>query len=58
LRMTSEAIQLHGGIGMTHEADVGMYFKAARVANLVAGDREFHRMRAGLLLGIEWNGTL
>lgn len=58
LRMTSEAIQLHGGIGMTEEADVGMYFKAARVANLVAGDREFHRMRAGLLLGIDRNGAL
>jgi alkylation response protein AidB-like acyl-CoA dehydrogenase len=58
LRATSEAIQLHGGIGMTHEADVGLYFKAARVADMVAGDRAFHRTRAGQLLGIVTSGVL
>lgn len=52
VRMTSEAIQLHGGIGMTHEADIGLYFKAARVANTIAGDNVFHRTRASQLLNI------
>jgi alkylation response protein AidB-like acyl-CoA dehydrogenase len=57
LRVTSEAIQLHGGIGMTHEADVGLYFKSARVANQFGGDDVFHRARAGQLLGIEGNSS-
>lgn len=56
LHVTAEAIQLHGGIGMTEEADVGLYFKAARVADHVAGDHQFHRSRAGLLLGIDTVG--
>ncbi len=52
LRVTSEAIQLHGGIGMTHEADIGLYFKAARTANSLAGNNAFHRTRASKLLNI------
>jgi alkylation response protein AidB-like acyl-CoA dehydrogenase len=52
VHMTSEAIQLHGGIGMTHEADIGLYFKAARIANTIAGDNAFHRTRASELLNI------
>jgi alkylation response protein AidB-like acyl-CoA dehydrogenase len=52
VHMTSEAIQLHGGIGMTHEADIGLYFKAARIANTIAGDNAFHRTRASQLLNI------
>jgi alkylation response protein AidB-like acyl-CoA dehydrogenase len=59
VRVTSEAIQLHGGIGMTHEADIGLYFKAARIANTIAGDNAFHRTRASKLLNITapQNGT-
>jgi alkylation response protein AidB-like acyl-CoA dehydrogenase len=57
LRVTAEAIQLHGGIGMTHEADVGLYFKSARVANQFGGNHVFHRARAGSLLGIEGNSS-
>jgi acyl-CoA dehydrogenase len=52
IRVTSEAIQLHGGIGMTHEADAGLYFKAAHTASTIAGDAMFHRARASRLLDI------
>jgi acyl-CoA dehydrogenase len=59
VRTTAEAIQLHGGIGMTHEADIGLYFKAARIANTIAGDNAFHRTRASRMLDIisPQNGT-
>ena len=40
-----EGIQMHGGIGMTDEADIGLYAKRARVAELTFGDAAFHRDR-------------
>jgi alkylation response protein AidB-like acyl-CoA dehydrogenase len=52
LRVASEGIQLHGGVGMTDEANVGLYFKAARVADLLAGHHLVHKSRAAALLGI------
>ena len=36
------AIQLHGGIGITDEQDVGLYFKRLRVLNGLFGDADFH----------------
>ena len=44
-----EGIQLHGGIGMTDEHDIGFYAKRARGAELTFGDAGYHRARfAGL----------
>lgn len=40
---TSEALQLHGGIGMTDEADIGLYLKRARVLSIILGDVHHHR---------------
>jgi alkylation response protein AidB-like acyl-CoA dehydrogenase len=37
-----QAIQLHGGIGMTEEYQVGHYFKRAIVADLLLGSSERH----------------
>jgi alkylation response protein AidB-like acyl-CoA dehydrogenase len=37
-----QAIQLHGGIGMTEEYRVGHYFKRAVVADLLLGSGERH----------------
>lgn len=45
LAVTKEAIQLHGGIGMTDEHDIGMYLKRARVAAWTLGDGAWHRDR-------------
>jgi alkylation response protein AidB-like acyl-CoA dehydrogenase len=37
-----EGIQMHGGIGMTDEADIGLYMKRARVLAELFGDANFH----------------
>jgi alkylation response protein AidB-like acyl-CoA dehydrogenase len=40
-----EAIQMHGGVGMTDEHDIGLFVKRARVAELTFGDAAHHRDR-------------
>jgi alkylation response protein AidB-like acyl-CoA dehydrogenase len=40
-----EAIQMHGGIGMTEEHDIGLFLKRARTAELTFGDAAHHRDR-------------
>ena len=37
-----EAIQLHGGIGMTMEYKVGHYFKRLTMIDIMFGDAEYH----------------
>ncbi len=41
----AQAIQLHGGIGMTEECAVGHYFKRAVVAETLFGGRSVHEAR-------------
>lgn len=48
---TNEAVQLHGGIGMTDEYDMGFYMKRARVAEQMFGDQRFHQRRFATLSG-------
>ncbi len=40
-----EAVQMHGGIGMTDALDIGLYMKRARVAAELLGDAGFHADR-------------
>jgi len=40
-----EAVQMHGGIGMTDEVDVGLFMKRARAAQELFGDANFHADR-------------
>ncbi|HEY2734413.1 MAG TPA: acyl-CoA dehydrogenase family protein [Polyangiales bacterium] len=49
--ITREAIQLHGGIGMTDEHDIGFYLKRAAVAESTLGDAIYHRDRFAKLRG-------
>jgi len=42
-RSGKEGIQMHGGIGVTDEYDIGFYFKRARVTQMLFGDSGFHR---------------
>ena len=42
---TQEAIQMHGGVGVTDEYDVGLYFKRVHVAQQMFGDAGFHADR-------------
>lgn len=37
-----EAVQMHGGIGMTDEYDIGFYMKRIRVAEALYGDNNYH----------------
>ncbi|TMB43718.1 MAG: acyl-CoA dehydrogenase [Deltaproteobacteria bacterium] len=46
-----EAVQMHGGIGMTDEHDIGFYLKAARAAEIMFGDAAYHRDRVARLDG-------
>jgi acyl-CoA dehydrogenase len=49
LQIGYEAVQMHGGIGMTDEHDVGLYLKRARGAELQFGD--------GAAIAIRWRGS-
>lgn len=50
-QVASEGIQLHGGIGMTDEHDIGFYFKRARAAAFAFGDGAWQRARWARLAG-------
>jgi alkylation response protein AidB-like acyl-CoA dehydrogenase len=43
--VANEAVQMHGGIGMTDEHEIGFYLKRARAAELTFGDATWHRDR-------------
>jgi alkylation response protein AidB-like acyl-CoA dehydrogenase len=49
--VANEAVQMHGGIGMTDEHEIGFFLKRARVAELTFGDAHFHRDRWARLSG-------
>jgi alkylation response protein AidB-like acyl-CoA dehydrogenase len=49
--VTAQGIQLHGGIGITDEHDIGLYFKRMQVLATLCGDEEFHVMRYAALPG-------
>jgi alkylation response protein AidB-like acyl-CoA dehydrogenase len=40
-----EAVQMHGGMGMTDEFDMGLFMKRARVLQELFGDADFHADR-------------
>ncbi|MBT7566016.1 MAG: acyl-CoA dehydrogenase family protein [Porticoccaceae bacterium] len=48
---TNEAIQIHGGIGMTDEYEIGFFIKRARPAQMLYGDYNYHANRFALLSG-------
>lgn len=49
--VSNEALQMHGGIGMTDEFDIGLFMKRARVTQASFGDSAFHRARYASLEG-------
>ena len=46
-----EGIQMHGGIGMTDEHDIGLFAKRVRGDELTFGDAAYHRDRFARLAG-------
>lgn len=49
-QVCAQAIQLHGGIGMTEEYTIGHYFKRAVVADILLGTSDQHDADRGALL--------
>jgi alkylation response protein AidB-like acyl-CoA dehydrogenase len=49
--ITCESLQMHGGIGMTDEEEIGLFLKRAKAAELTLGDAAYHRNRFAALTG-------
>jgi len=49
--ISNEAVQMHGGIGVTDELEIGFFLKRARVAMQLLGDSGYHRDRYATLCG-------
>lgn len=49
--VSNEAVQMHGGIGVTDELEIGFFLKRARMAIQLLGDSGFHRDRYASLSG-------
>jgi alkylation response protein AidB-like acyl-CoA dehydrogenase len=47
----NEGVQMHGGIGMTDEHEIGFFMKRSRVAQATFGDTRFCRDRYARMLG-------
>ena len=47
----NETVQMHGGIGVTDEEDIGLFLKRARVAQFTLGNSAHHRERFARLGG-------
>jgi alkylation response protein AidB-like acyl-CoA dehydrogenase len=46
-----EGVQMHGGIGMTDEYDIGLYMKRDRSLNEFFGDAYYHADRVATMNG-------
>jgi alkylation response protein AidB-like acyl-CoA dehydrogenase len=55
--VTRQGIQLHGGIGVTDEHNVGLFFKRMHVLGTLFGDELFHLQRYASLPSFEKNVT-
>jgi len=49
--VSNEAIQMHGGIGVADEYDLGFYLKRARVVEQIFGSSKFHTERYANISG-------
>jgi alkylation response protein AidB-like acyl-CoA dehydrogenase len=50
-RAVQEGVQMHGGMGMTDEFDIGFFMKRARVCEELFGDANFHAEQLALMRG-------
>ena len=49
--VSNEAVQMHGGIGVTDEYDIGFFLKRARVAEQIFASSKFHTERYANISG-------
>lgn len=52
-KVAQEAVQLHGGIGVTDELNVAHYFKRITTINMMLGDSDYHLRRYSETLAAE-----
>jgi len=52
-KVAGTGIQLHGGIGMTWEHDLQLYFNCAKASEVAFGDATWHRERVAQLMSNE-----
>lgn len=43
--ISDEAVQMHGGMGVTDALDIGLFLKRSRVCNQLLGDTHWHHLR-------------
>ena len=48
-RAVQEGVQMHGGMGMTDQFDIGFFMKRARVCEELFGDANYHADRLARL---------
>jgi acyl-CoA dehydrogenase len=51
VHVANEAVQMHGGIGVTDDFHIGLYLKRARATEVLFGDATFHLRRWAQLSG-------
>ena len=52
VRVATDSLHVHGGLGFTWDHDAHLYFKRARSSRLLFGDPPHHRERLARLLGL------
>ncbi|HEX2046857.1 MAG TPA: acyl-CoA dehydrogenase [Acidimicrobiales bacterium] len=52
VRVATDSLHVHGGLGFTWDHDAHLYFKRARSSRLLFGDPNFHRERLARQLGL------
>jgi alkylation response protein AidB-like acyl-CoA dehydrogenase len=52
VRVATDSLHVHGGLGFTWDHDAQLYFKRARSSRLLFGDPAFHRVRLARHLGL------
>jgi alkylation response protein AidB-like acyl-CoA dehydrogenase len=56
-RVTASAIQAHGGIGFTWEADVHWLYKRAQLDAALLGEAKHHRANLARILARQLSGS-
>lgn len=49
--IAAEGVQMHGGMGMTNDLDIGLFLKRLKAAELALGDEAYHHRRFATLQG-------
>ncbi len=52
VRVATDSLHVHGGLGFTWEHDAHLYFKRARSSRLLFGDPRYHREKLARILGL------